>query len=115
MALKLEDSGARPKSNAGRRAKELDSAFLSALTEALRKNPTVTDGEDIRPRMYGPDTLFDTKGKATSEGRRYQTAIEKSGLKVRVTGMQVKTNGQPDKYKWRVYVPLANAEIAEAA
>lgn len=107
MAIKLEDSGARPKSNAGRKAKPLDDAFIKALNDAFSSTPTVDVEGEARPRMLGPDTEFATKGKATSEGRRYQQALEKLGTKIRVTAVAV---GDTGKWKWRGFVPLATAE-----
>lgn len=104
MAIKLEDSGARPKSNAGRKATPLDEGFMGALVKEFGENPTVEVDGEARPRMLGPDTLFATKGKATSEGRRYQVAMEKLGTKVRITAVQVA--GENVKWKWRAFVPL---------
>lgn len=104
MSIKLEDSGARPKSNAGRKATPLDEGFMGALQKAFTEQPTVEVEGESRPRMLGPDTLFSTKGKATSEGRRYQVALEKLGTKVRITAIQVA--GETVKWKWRAFVPL---------
>lgn len=107
--MKLVDSGARPKSNAGRKAKPLDEGFLGALAKALTENPTVEHNGEIRPRLLGADTEHETKGKATSEGRRYQEVLAKQDIKVRVSA-------QPsgNKWKWTVFIPMsANGNSAE--
>lgn len=116
--MKLEDSGAKPKSTAGRRAIPLDKEFTKALADAFSKNPFVEADGETRPRMLGPDTEFKTKGKATSQARRYQAELEKSDIKVRVTALELHDEkNNVTGYKWRLYMPLSEqeTETAEAA
>lgn len=109
---KLE-TAALPKGTAGRRAKEVDSAFLAALIKGLTDNPTVETAEGTRPNTFGSSDLFETKGKASSDARRYINAMgDQVKTKLRSSVYPVKENGKPDQFKWRVYIPL-NASTEE--
>ena len=104
---KLE-TAALPKGTAGRRAKETDSAFLTALIKGLTETPTVETAEGTRPNTFGSSDLFETKGKASSDARRYINAIgTQVPHKLRSSVYPVKENGKPDQFKWRVYIPLS--------
>lgn len=104
MATALE-TGLLPKSRAGRSAKPIDQDLLKSIAAALKKNPTGELDGETRPALYGSSDAFASKGKATSDGRRYKIALEKAGTVVRVTALQDGSN-----WKWRVYLPLSTSE-----
>lgn len=95
-----------PKGAGGRKPQEIDSDLYDALLSAIQENPvTQVDGED-RPTTFGDaKRLFDTEGKASSDGRRYAKPLadklEKT-VRVRV----VESAEGSGKFGWVVYVPL---------
>jgi hypothetical protein len=108
MPISLTKS-ALPKSKGGRKPAPLDTELVSALVGALKKDPKEGD----RPAAYGPDTSFDTEGKAGGQARRYAEAVTKElGTKVRVN---IYPENAPEDGKaavapfhWRIYIPLAS-------
>lgn len=105
MAVALTQSEL-PKTRSGRKAAPLDQELVDALIGALRKEPIKND----RPAAYGPETDFDTEGKATAQGRKYANAVAESLDKtVRVNAFSV--NGkETGPYRWRMYIPLAQSK-----
>lgn len=103
-------SSAIPKSRSGRKAAEADPELKAALLKALQDNPrTKVEGED-RPAGHGPDTEYDTEGKAESAGRRYSKAIaEELGKTVRVS-VYAKNDDKKAPYCWRIYIPLSQTD-----
>lgn len=106
MAISLTKT-ALPKSKGGRKPTPLDTELVTALVGALKKEPKEGD----RPAAYGPDTSFDTEGKAGGQARRYAEAVSKElGKKVRVN---IYPENAPEDGKaavapfhWRIYIPL---------
>lgn len=95
-----------PKSRSGRQATPLDQTLVDDLIGALKKEPTVNG----RPAAYGPDTAFDTEGKASSAGRRYANAVQDAlDTTVRVNTYQ-KGEGEKAPWLWRCYIPLSLSE-----
>lgn len=95
-----------PKTRSGRKAAPLDDELVQALIGALKKTPVKND----RPAAYGPETDFDTEGKATAQGRKYANAVSDALDKtVRVNAYSVngKENGP---FRWRCYIPLAQSK-----
>jgi len=100
---------ALPKSRSGRKATPLDTELLNDLVEALKDSPVESvDGEN-RPAAYGPDTSFDTEGKATSQGRRYANAVAES-LDTTVRVNAYSQNGDKGPFFWRCYIPLSASQ-----
>lgn len=97
-----------PKSKGGRTATPLDGELADALVSALKSEPM--DGD--RPAAYGPETDFDTEGKASGQGARYKEVVTKAlGKKVSVNVYPV--NGPADgkeakpPFRWRIYIPMS--------
>lgn len=108
MAIQLTKS-ALPKSKGGRKPTPIDGELVTALVTALKKEPKEGD----RPAAYGPDTSFDTEGKAGGQARRYAEAVSKElKVKVRVNiyPENAPQDGQASKppYHWRIYIPLVS-------
>lgn len=101
---------ALPKSRAGRTAKPLDTDLVKELADALKSNPFEMVEGDKRPAAYGPETDYDTDGKASAAGRRYANAVEEI-LKTKIRVNSFSVNGT-DKgpFRWRCYISLANQE-----
>jgi len=98
---------ALPKSRSGRKATPLDTDLVAALVDALKKNPVDTVDGEKRPAAYGPDSTFDTEGKATAQGRRYANAVaEKLDTTVRVNAYPQNGN-ENSPFMWRCYIPLS--------
>lgn len=93
---------ALPKSTAGRRAKPLDEKFLDALVKAIDKAGAAVDPNGNRPFHVNGDT-FDTKGKASADGRRYANAVAE---KLSLPKVSVRVIGDAGKYQWGIYLPL---------
>jgi len=88
-----------PKSSRGRKARPLDDVLYKALSEYLTK----TQVQDGRPAFAGPSNVYETRGKALGDGRRYAKALTSELNKiVRVNSLEVSET----EHKWRVYVPL---------
>lgn len=113
MALELLTE-AVPAKKSGRKPKEVDSEFLAVLAKALKgAKPVKVDGVD-RPNSFGPNTDYDTEGKATADARRYVKALTEGdsapmkGATVKVRAIDGdKDESVPDgKFRWKVYVPL---------
>lgn len=105
MATVKLDTGALPKSNAGRKAIQPDETLVTALCEYFGNG--VKD-ENGRPVFAGPTTDYDTQGKAQSAGRRHAKAVsEKLGLPIRVNINQM---GEDGPYRWRLYVPASHTD-----
>ena len=98
MALVSE---AIPKSNRGRKGIPLDLDVVKELAAALKSEPVI----DGRPAGHRTADTYPTKGKASSQGRRYADAVAEitKGI-VRVNVFEFGTD--PETYGWRVYVPL---------
>lgn len=117
MAVKLFTS-ALPKGAGGRKPTEIDQELYAAILDVLKANPTVDADGETRPQVVGDaDRLFDTEGKASSDGRRYARPLaEALDKKVRVRvvdGPTKKVNGKDVKqYGWVVYVPMADTPQA---
>jgi hypothetical protein len=102
---------ALPKGRSGRKPTPMDDALVTELLNALKSNPTETVDGEVRPAAYGPDTDFDTLGKATSAGRRYANAVaEKLGKPVKVNGFAPNGNQEKGPFRWRAYVSLKNSQ-----
>ena len=114
MAIKLFTS-ALPKGAGGRKPTEISTELYDAILAVLTESPTVETDEDVRPQVVGDsDRLFDTEGKASSDGRRYARPLaEALDKKVRVRvvdGPKKKINGKDvPQFGWVVYVPLADS------
>ena len=85
---KLENLGALPKSTSGRRSKPLDTTFANALVKAVKDNPVT----DSRPTAFGSSDRFATRGKASSDGRRYADHV-KEALKLDKVSVAVDEHG----------------------
>ena len=96
---KLESYGALPKSSSGRRAKPLDTEFATALVTAVKKTPVV----EGRPATYGSSDRFDTRGKASSDGRRYADHV-KEALELEKVSVAIDQHGK--EFGWKLYVPM---------
>lgn len=110
MATVKLDTGSLPKSSAGRKAIEPDADLVEALSGYF-KNGILDDNG--RPLFAGPQTDYDTEGKATAAGRRHAKPVsEIIGKTFRVNIQQLGDNGP---YRWRLYVPatVAKAETEE--
>jgi hypothetical protein len=103
-----------PAKKSGRKPKEVDADFLKVLADALKKaKPIKVDGVD-RPNSFGPNTDYDTEGKATADARRYVKALTEGdnapmkGATVKVRSIEGdKDDTVPDgKFRWKVYIPL---------
>lgn len=100
-----------PKTRSGRKAAPLDQELVDALIGALKKTPIKND----RPAAYGPETDFDTEGKATAQGRKYANAVAdnlKKTVRVNAYSVNGKENGP---FRWRCYIPLAQSKPAKSA
>lgn len=100
-----------PKSKGGRKPTELDSTLLDELVAALKAEPKVKTDDGERPAAYGPDTTFDTEGKASGQARRYKEAAEKAlkvKMRVNVYPATAPKDGETatGPYLWRIYIPL---------
>lgn len=93
---------ALPKSTAGRKAQPLDEAFAKALTDAIKKSGAKPDAKGNRP-FHTTSDRFDTKGKASAEGRRYADHV-KTSLELDKVSVRVFPDGQ--KFGWGIYLPL---------
>jgi hypothetical protein len=95
-----------PKSRSGRKPTPLDAELVEALITALKAESVDSDG---RPAAYGPDTAFETEGKATSQGRKYANAVaEALKITVRVNShVGEKGNAETGPFFWRCYIPLS--------
>ena len=117
MAIKIIES-ALPKSTAGRKAKPIDTAFAQALADALATSATVELDGTPRPRCLGPETKYETAGKAAGEARRYADAVaailEVEKVRTRVVGRQNPDGTSEGPYQWTIHLPIA-AVTAEAA
>lgn len=103
------DTGALPKSNAGRKAIQPDANLVEALTKFFGSG---TVDENGRPVYAGPQTDYDTEGKAQAAGRRHAKPVADAiGKKVRVNINQLSEDGP---YRWRLYVPLSASATPEA-
>ena len=99
--------GELPKGTGGRKPKELDAELRDALIAALRDNPLT---ENKRPTIIGDASrLFDTEGKASSDGRRYgraaAEALDKT-VKVRV----VESSPGSGQWGWVLYIPMSESD-----
>ena len=108
MSVKLVDS-ALPKSRAGRKAAEIDPEIVAAFVAAFQDSSTVEVEGETRPRALGIPDPFDTKGKASSLGRRYAVAVG-NALKVTVRVSVYSAEQDKGPFYWRIYVPLS-AEV----
>lgn len=111
-------TGALPKGAGGRKPAEINSDLYDALLEALTNSPTTTDDDgETRPMVVGDTSrLFDSEGKASTDGRRYGRPIaEKLDATVRVRVIESAPGS--GKYGWVLYVPLAatTSDAPEAA
>ena len=104
------DTGALPKSNAGRKAIQPDASLVEALSKFFSEG---TIDENGRPLYAGPQTDYETEGKAQAAGRRHKNAVaEATGLNLRVNINQL---GEDGPYRWRLYVPAtASKEAAKS-
>lgn len=106
---------ALPKTGSGRPGRTPDADLYEAIRKILAENPTIKeDGED-RPRVVGlPTRLFDTEGKAVSDGRVYRDALMKdetlNGRTVRVRAIKGEQVDGKDQFGWGVYIPLKEPE-----
>lgn len=92
-----------PKSRAGRAPTPLDTELYAELEQALKNAPTLDANGSTRPAGYGPDTQYESEGRATSGGRRFaQKLAEELKITVRVNVYE-----QDGKWLWRVYIPLS--------
>lgn len=104
-------SSTLPKSRSGRKPTPLDQELVSSLVDALKKEPLVTEGNEKRPAAYGPDTKFDTEGKATSQGRKYANVVAEE-LKTTVRVNAYSSNGKENgPFQWRCYIPLSSQKV----
>lgn len=106
MAVKIA-ARALPKSKGGRKPAPIDSELLDGLVSALKDAPKIDD----RPAAYGPETDFDTEGKAGGAARRYAEGASKAlNKKVRVNVYPINPteDGKPSvpPYRWSLYIPL---------
>jgi hypothetical protein len=98
---------ALPKSTAGRKAEPLDEGFVATLVKAINKQGAKPDTNGNRPFHTNTDD-FDTKGKASANGRRYANAVaEKLDLdKLGVTKVSVRVVQNGKHWRWGIYLPL---------
>ena len=113
MAIKIIET-ALPKSAAGRKAAPIDAAFVTALVEAFKTSATVTTPNGEQQRCLGPETKYDTPGKASGEARRYADAVAKgleiTKVRTRVTGAKKNADGEWEgPYTWAIYLPREKA------
>lgn len=118
MAVKLFTS-ALPKGAGGRKPTAIDQELYDAILAVLVETPSVEADGETRPQVVGDsDRLYDTEGKASSDGRRYARPLaEALDKKVRVRvvdGPKKKINGKDvPQFGWVVYVPLADSPQAD--
>lgn len=116
MAIKLAEM-ALPKSGSGRPGRKPEPELYEALLGVLRDTPTIEVDGEARPRVIGdPKRIFDTEGKAVSDGRVYRDQLAKD-LERTVRVRAIETAKDSGKYGWGVYVPLKepDAKVEEAA
>lgn len=100
-----------PKSRSGRQPAPLDMELVEEIIAALKAEPVV----DGRPAAYGPDSKFDTEGKASAHGRRHANAVQDALKKtVRVNAYQENGNAN-SPWLWRAYIPLAVSQDKKPA
>lgn len=101
---------ALPKSTAGRRAKPIDEAFVTAVVKEMQKHGGNVDKSGNRP-FHVNDDPYDTKGKAAAEGRRYANAVASAGGFPKVS-VRVYPDGK--EFKWGLYLPIPGKNGGEA-
>lgn len=105
MAIKLAEM-ALPKTGSGRPGRTADPELYTALLGVLTTNPTIDVDGESRPRVIGdPKRIFDTEGKAVSDGRVYRDALMKE-MERTVRVRAIETEKGSGKFGWGVYVPL---------
>jgi hypothetical protein len=94
-----------PKSNRGRKGTELNQADVEGLAKLLKEQPVI----DNRPAGHRTDDVYTTKGRASSQGRRYADAVAEILKKqVRVNVFEyTDENGEGNgTFGWRLYLSM---------